>query len=345
MRYRRMGHSDLSLSEVGFGCGGNAGTMIRGSFEEQRRIVARALELGINYFDTAPDYGAGVAEENLGRVLKALKARPVITSKVEVRQEDRGAIADHVVRSAEASLKRLGIDCLDILQIHNGPTLEPVPMAGKYYAQLPLDDFVRPGGAIEGLQRILQDGKARYVGFICRGNDGTAVRRLLDTGGFHMINVAYNLLNPTAGAARPPGLAIERDFDRALDAARDSGVGTAIYSALAGGFLTDDSVRGENRHPLARAVDPAAEKARRGREQAAKLLFLARDSGISLAQAAYRFVLAHPGVTTVLGGFSAMQQLEELAAVSGAGPFAADLLARLEQVWSSNFADDARRQR
>jgi aryl-alcohol dehydrogenase-like predicted oxidoreductase len=344
MRYRRMGHSDLRISEIGFGCGGNAGLMIRGSFAQQQRIVARALELGINYFDTAPDYGDGVAEENLGRVLKALKARPVIASKVEVRQGDRGAIADHVVRSTEDSLKRLGVDCLDVLQIHNGPTFEKVPMAGQYYAQLPLDDFLRPGGAIEGLQRIVRDGKARHVGFICRGNDGLAVRRLLDTGIFRMINLAYNLLNPTAGAAPPPGLALSRDFDRVLDAARDSGVGTAIYSALAGGFLTDDSVTGESRHPLARAVDPAAETARRGREQAAQLLFLARDSGISLAQAAYRFVLAHSGVTTVLGGFSSIDQLEELVAVSGAGPFPPDQLARLGQVWGRNFTAPARGQ-
>src|SRR5207245_5703707 len=67
-----------------------------------------AVELGINYFDNAPDYGNGVAEENLGRVLKELKLRPVITSKVEVRHTDLGDIAGHVVRSTEESLERLG---------------------------------------------------------------------------------------------------------------------------------------------------------------------------------------------------------------------------------------------
>src|SRR5207245_10260545 len=82
--------------------------MVRGSPAEQRRVVARAVELGINYFDNAPDYGNGVAEENLGRVLKELKLRPVITSKVEVRHTDLGDIAGHVVRSTEESLERLG---------------------------------------------------------------------------------------------------------------------------------------------------------------------------------------------------------------------------------------------
>src|SRR4051812_18639830 len=119
MERRRLANTDLSLSEIGFGCGGNAGLMVRGSAQEQQRIIGRALELGINYFDNAPDYGDGVAEENLGRALKALKSHPVITSKVEVREADLDDIAGHVVRSAEQSLTRLGIDCLDILQIHN----------------------------------------------------------------------------------------------------------------------------------------------------------------------------------------------------------------------------------
>ena len=75
MEYRRVGNTELRVSEIGFGCGGNAGLMVRGSHDEQQRVVARAVELGMNYFDNAPDYGDGVAEENLGRVLQALKLR------------------------------------------------------------------------------------------------------------------------------------------------------------------------------------------------------------------------------------------------------------------------------
>ncbi len=187
MEYRQVGNTELRVSEIGFGCGGNAGLMVRGSHEEQRRVVARAIELGINYFDNAPDYGNGVAEENLGRVLKELKLRPVITSKVEVRQVDLGDIAGHVVRSTEESLKRLGVDYLDILQIHNGPAPSPPRLEGRVYTQLWIEDYLRPGGALEGLQRVLRDGKARYLGFICRGNDGYQVRQLLDTNLFRMI--------------------------------------------------------------------------------------------------------------------------------------------------------------
>ena len=66
MQYRKVGASDLVVSEIAFGCGGNAGLMVRGSDAERLPVVARALELGITYFDNAPDYGNGAAETNLG---------------------------------------------------------------------------------------------------------------------------------------------------------------------------------------------------------------------------------------------------------------------------------------
>ncbi len=337
MEYRQVGNTELRVSEIGFGCGGNAGLMVRGSPDEQRRVVTRAVELGINYFDNAPDYGDGAAEENLGRVLKALKIRPMITSKVEVRQADLGDIAGHVVRSTEESLRRLGVDDVDILQIHNGPALAPPRLEGRTYTQLWIDDYLRPGGALDGLQRVLRDGKARYVGFICRGNDGDQVRQLLDTNVFHMINVPYTLLNPTAGRVKPRGLQVDRDFGGVIHDAYLRGVGTAIYSPLAGGLLTGPVVAGDGRHPLAGPRDTASEAYGRDLEIARSLRFLMQQGTQTLSQAAIRFILMHQGVTVVLGGFSEMAQLEEIAAVSGSGPLAPELMARVEMVWRANF--------
>jgi len=337
MEYRRVGNTELRISEIGFGCGGNAGLMVRGSPAEQRRVVARAGELGINYFDNAPDYGNGLAEENLGRVLKELQIRPVLTSKVEVRHTDLGDIAGHVVRSTEASLKRLGIDALDILQIHNGPAPSPPALHGRAYTQLWIDDYLRPGGALEGLQRVLQAGKARHIGFICRGNDADQVRQLLDLNVFRLINVPYTLLNPTAGMAKPEGLEVDRDFGGVIDYAHAHEVGTAIYSPLAGGFLADAIVAGDARHPLAGPRNSASEAYRRILEMSRGLSFLRREGLHTLAQASVRFILMHPGVTVVLGGFSAMDHLEEIVPVSGAGPLTPELMARVEAVWRANF--------
>ncbi|BAN27271.1 aldo/keto reductase [Caballeronia insecticola] len=337
MKYRSIGRTDLKVSEIGFGCGGNAGLMVRGSFDEQLRVVEAALEAGINYFDVAPDYIS--AEANLGRVLHELRARPLLNSKVEIREENLDDIAAHVVRSAEASLKTLGVDCLDVLQIHNAPVCGSRSPVGRDYHTLGVRHFLGPRGALEGLRRLLDAGKVRYIGFVCRGNDAPYVRELLATGMFSVLNVPYTLLNPSAGMVLPANLAVDKDGGAILDDARKADAGTAIYSVLARGFLSDQSVAGEAHHPLARETSANAADATTMRERAARVSFLARESGITLAQAAFRFVLAHPGVTTALGGFSSMEQLKELCAVSGMGPFPHDLNARLERVWQSNFAE------
>src|SRR5262245_39336706 len=150
MKTRRIGVTDLVVSQIGFGCGGNAGLMVRGTASEQERAVARALERGITYFDNSPDYGDGLGEDNLGRALQELGARPVINTKVEIRGENLGDIAGHVVRSVEASLKRLRLDAVDIVQIHNGPVATRPDLQGRNYKTLWLEDYLRPGGAIDG---------------------------------------------------------------------------------------------------------------------------------------------------------------------------------------------------
>ena len=334
MRYRRVGASDLTVSEVAFGCGGNAGLMVRAERREQVRVIARALDLGVTYFDNAPDYGNGAAERNLGLALREIGARPIINSKVEIRAADLTDIAGHVVRSVEESLTRLQVDALDMLQIHNGPSMEPPRLEGAVYRQLWLEDFLRPGGACEGVERLRKAGKIRHAGFICRGDDAQAVCALLDTGLFSLINVPYTLLNPTAGMARPPAMRV-KDFGDVIGAAQQRGASAAIYSPLAGGFLTDDFLRGAARHPLARAADPAA--AERAIHQVAALAFLT-EGGDSLATATYRFILSHPGVACVLGGFSSLDQLGELAKAPDLGPLAPQVMARLEALWATGFA-------
>jgi aryl-alcohol dehydrogenase-like predicted oxidoreductase len=338
VRYRQIGSSDLIVSEIGFGCGGNAGLMVRGRPAEQLPIVARALELGVTYFDNAPDYGDGIAETNLGLALKTLGARPVLNTKVEIRAENLGDVAGHVVRSAEASLRRLGVDHVDVFQVHNGPSCVDPKLTGRKYSQLWLDHFLRPGGALDGIERLRRAGKIRYAGFICRGNDGDEVRRLLDTGVFRLINAPYTLFNPTAGRRKPAGLSVDRDYGDVIGAAHERGAAAAIYSPLASGFLTDDSVAGIGRNPLARAYDLETPAALRLRQMARALTFLSRETGCTLAQAAFRFVLMHDGVATALGGVSTREQLEEIAAVSGVAPFSPAQMSRLDALWRADFA-------
>lgn len=344
MQYRTIGNTDLRVSEIGFGCGGAAGLMVRGTHEERVKVIDRALELGINYFDEAPDYGyPGASEINLGKVLHEIGVRPLICSKIEVRLHNLDDIAGYVERSLNASLERLGVDYVDMLMIHNGPVwdhpkMDSRPDGGGYYSTLWIGDYFKDGGALAGLERVLRAGKTRYLGFICRGNDGAPVRALLDTGLFTMINVTTHLLNPTGTMPKPLGLSVGADFGDVITYAEQKGAAGVIYSPLAGGILTDNAIKGGPPHPLVAGgprtnPSPAAV---RNVENAKKLAFLSRP-GRSLAQAGTIFNLMFSGVGISLGGFSDMAQLEEVAACSGAPGLTPEEMARVENLWRSNF--------
>ncbi len=345
MNYREVGDTGIRVSQIGFGCGGNAGLMVRGTRKQQRDAIERALELGINYFDQAPDYGNGVSETNLGGVLRELGVRPHITTKVEVRAHNLDDIAGHVTRSLDESLKRLRADFVDFLQIHNGPVVNRPELSGRSYSRLWIEDYLRPGGALQGLQSAQQSGKVRHIGFITRGNDAPAAERLIDTGAFRLINVSVNLLNPSA-AIKPSSLRVDQDYGGILSYAAAHGVGAAIYSPLAGGALTDGAAGGGPAHPLARG--PRSEEAGEILSRRAKALsFLSKTldpsaaEKHSLSEAAIRFVLSLEGVSTVLGGFSDTKQVEEVSACSGRGALSRENMARIEMAWRANFAMDS----
>ncbi len=336
MKTRHIGATDLVVSQIGFGCGGNAGLMVRGTAAEHECVVGRALDSGITYFDSAPDYGDGLGEENLGRSLQALGARPVINTKVEIRAENIGDIADHIVRSVEGSLKRLRVDAIEILQIHNGPVSARPDLQGRDYKTLWLEDYFRPGGAIDGVRRILESGKTRYVGFISRGSDAIEVRELLKTGLFHLVNVSFTLLNPTAGHPKPNKLAIDQDYDNVIGLAQAAGVGTAIFSPLAGGILTNAVISGQHTHVLARSKDVKALEANGALPLARRFQALAVEHGMSIVQLAYGFILSHPGVSTVVGGFSAIEQLDDtIAAVAEMEPLPKEMMDEINQIWAA----------
>src|SRR6185436_12960296 len=180
----------------------------------------------------------------------------------------------HIERSVDASLQRLQVDQVDVIQIHNGPVAQRPNLQGRAYNILAIEDYLRSGGAIEGLDRILKAGKTRHVGFICRGNDGPEVKQLIDTGRFQLINLVYTLLNPTASMGGAASKATP-DFGGVIEYAQAHGVGVAVYSPLAGGTLTDHGLAGGGPHRLSQrgggaATGPFAEARARAREQAAK---------------------------------------------------------------------------
>ncbi|HEY0582424.1 MAG TPA: aldo/keto reductase [Chloroflexota bacterium] len=337
MQYRQVGDTDLRLPEIGFGTGDNAGLLVLADGDQRRAAVKRALELGINYFDTSPDYGKGRSEVHLGDALRELGQTAVISTKVEIMPEHLGMIAEHVEESVLASLFRLGLSSVDVVEIHN-PVAAQHRTSVRRWTPVTVADVLGAGGALEALKRLRDQGKVRYFGFACESAEPDAVKELLDTREFHLINVWFNLLNPTAGVRAPAGLSVGRDYGEIINHAHQRGVGVAVIRPLASGALTRQAQGIEGRHPLASSVHMSMDMEAYFGEvrKASAFNFLVRDDR-SLSQAAYRFLLQHPGVTTVVSGPSDLEQLEEVAAWSNTPPLSEQELERMAEVWRTNF--------
>src|SRR5436853_682534 len=116
MQTRKLGRTGLDVSVLTFGCGAVGGLMTRGAHADQERAVSRALEAGVNHFDTAPSYGDGASEDNLGRVLGILKPNVIVSTKVRLPAERRD-IGAAIAASLDTSLKRLGRGHVDVFQL------------------------------------------------------------------------------------------------------------------------------------------------------------------------------------------------------------------------------------
>ncbi len=237
MQTRPLGRTGLTVSVLGFGCGAVGGLMVRGAPADQERAVARAVEAGITYFDTAPLYGNGASETNLGRVLRALKPDVVVGTKVRLKDTDKSDIAGAVDASLEASLRRLGRDHVDLFQLHNPISTEDEPESIS--ARMVLDQVV------PAFERLRAQGKTRFFGITAIG-DTDALHQVVDAGVLHTAQVPYNLLNPSIGGDMPAGFPAQ-DYRDLLSAMSKAGMGAIGIRVLAGGALSGDA----ERHPIA----------------------------------------------------------------------------------------------
>jgi aryl-alcohol dehydrogenase-like predicted oxidoreductase len=321
---RSLGKTGLTVSALGFGCGNVGGLIIRGTPAERERGVGRAMELGVNYFDTAPSYGDGESERNLGQVLKALRARVYVGTKFRLDARDLADIPAAIGRSLDASLRRLGMERVDLLQLHN--RIEPARGAGA----LSLADVL--GEVVPTVQKLRQQGKVGFCGITALG-ETAALHRALDSGALDTAQVCYNLLNPSAGVTVPPGFPAQ-DFAGLLARARQRNMGVIVIRALAAGALSGV----ETRHPVAvPSVDPIATAPdyRTDVARAQLLGALVREGhASSLIEASLRLAVGSDAVSTVLVGYSSIEHLEEAAAAVNKGPLPRPALDRLASLWS-----------
>jgi aryl-alcohol dehydrogenase-like predicted oxidoreductase len=345
MKYRELGKTGIQVSEIGFGCGPSSGLIVYGSREERRTTLARALDLGVTLYDTAPMYGNLHSEENLGETLKDLGVRPLIGTKVSVAGEDLNDVAGAVRRSLDESLKRLRVDTVDILYLHqtllDRPAPPPRPPAVTYsstgdeylgpsYGGLTADQVLGPGGVADAFQELKKEGKVRSIGVSIYIGDIGAIRRVIDSGRFDCAQIYYNILNPTAAIPPPAGFQ-GPDRGQTIPMAASQGMGVAVIRPLELGALTGR----DERHPQG-IVEQGPEYERNYR-RAEALEFLATEGNQTLAQASLRYALSTPGISTVLVGFTNIRQIEEAAAASDRGPLSPEDLERINTLYQNDF--------
>jgi len=332
MEKRVYGRTGMRLSALGFGCGAVGGLMVRGDPRDQEHAVARAIEAGVNYFDTAVQYGDGESEKNLGRVLQSLKpAGAVVGTKVRLPAADVRRIGEAIAQSLDASLVRLQLDRVDIFHLHNsitegggGPALS---------VRQVLDEVV------PAFERLRQQGKIRFLGLTAVG-DTAALHQVVDSGKFDSAQVVYNMLNPSAAGALPANYPAQ-DYGRLLDRTTAAGTGVIGIRVLAGGALSGSAAR----HPIASpppapigsAMSYDADVARARRLQP----LVTEGFAENLAEAATRFALSQPALGTILVGIATPEQFEGALKAVAKGPLPAAALDRLAGL-QQGFAGEAR---
>jgi aryl-alcohol dehydrogenase-like predicted oxidoreductase len=326
MDQNALGTTGLTVSAMGFGCGAVGGLMVRGEPSDQERAVARAIELGITYFDTAPSYGDGASETNFGRVLRTLRPEEiVIGTKFHVKPGDPAAIEAEIAASLEDSLRRLGREQVDLLQLHSR-------IGG------PGADALAPKTVIEhvipALLRLRQQGKIRFAGITAIGATD-ALHEVIGTPGLSTAQVPYNLLTPTAGRAVPAGYPAH-DFGNLLEKMHTTGTGTgtgaiAIRVLAAGALSASDA-----RHPIAaRNVAPIgsgpdyATDVRRAKSFEALLDEAGAQDVVELA---IRYVISHPAISTAMVGLATLGELETAAGAASKGKLPAAVLHRIAAI-------------
>lgn len=319
MAYRRVGRSGLRLPVVSLGLWHNFGGHDR--FENARAIVRRAFDRGITHFDLANNYGPppGAAEEAFGRLLatdlKPYRDELIISTKAGYSMwpgpYGDGGSRKYLVASLDQSLKRMGLDYVDIFYHHR-----PDP-------ETPLEETM---GALDA---IVRSGKALYVGISNYGPEET--RRAAE--------IMERLGTPLV-IHQPRYSMFDRRIEEnaLLDVLEELGIGAVVYSPLEQGILTDRYLNGIPQDSRAAGASPFLNESHVTPERIArvkKLRELAQERGQTVAQLALAWALRDGRVTSVLIGASRPEQIDDNAGIVGRLDFTEDELRRIEEILRS----------
>jgi aryl-alcohol dehydrogenase-like predicted oxidoreductase len=297
MEYRQLGRSGLRVSTItlgtmGFGGSGWAAAVGQIDVEGARRQIGLARDAGVNLFDTADVYSSGTSEEILGRALGASRDEVLVATKVRMPMgegpNDAGLSRHHIIRGAEASLRRLGTDYIDLYQVH------------EWDGQTPLEE------TLHALDHLVQSGKVRYIG--CSNYAAWQLTKALWTSEregvsrFISQQVYYSLQ--------------ARDIENELvPLSVDQGLGILVWSPIAGGLLSGKYRRGvdapEGSRHLGEWSEPPVHDEDKLYDTIEELVAIGADRGVSAAQVALAYTMAKPGVTSLIVGARTEEQLAD----------------------------------
>lgn len=319
MLLRPLGNTGLRVSAVSFGCGPVSGLMTGEDRGRRLETVRAALDAGVNWFDTAATYGGGSSETNLGDALRTLDAvdRAHVATKVRLMPEDLDDIAAAVRRSFAESLRRLGLPRVTLLQLHNSLTRR----RGDLHTSIAPDDVLRPGGVLETFEALRDEGLVEHLGLTGLG-DADSLREAIDSGRFATLQIEHNLLNPSAGRAVPREFA-ENDYGHLFADCRRHGMGAFAIRVYAGGALAGQQ---PSAHTLTTKFFPL--DLYRRDQQRTEELRERLPAAMPIREAAVRFVLSDPRVTSALIGFGSPAEVEEAARHAAAGPLPEEVLRK-----------------
>ena len=305
MEYRRLGRSDLVVSEIALGSWLTYGGGVPRARAEA--CVARALDLGVNFLDTANVYAGGAAEELLGAVLAGRpRGSYVLATKAffPMPSGDRGLSAVQIRKQLEASLRRLRVDHVDLYQCH------------RYDPETPLEE------TMAALTEAVRQGKVRYLGF----SEWTAAQ----------IRAALSLPGERFVSSQPQYSLLERGPEaEVFPLCAREGIGQIVWSPLRQGVLTGKYGPGRPPPPDSRAASASMGTFIQKRMDDATLAKVERlrpvaaDLGLTLAQLALAWVLRRPEVSSAIIGATRPEQVEENTGASGV-KLPPDALARIE---------------
>ncbi len=323
MKHRSFGSSGIKVSEVIFGAGAVGGILIHQDDATKREAVRRAIAGGINWIDTAAQYGNGKSEEALGWLLPEAGATPYLSTKFGLDVDNLQDIPAQIEERLMASLARLKRSSVDLLQLHNRIGSKP---GGRV---MTVEQILGRNGVADGLERLREKGLIGHMGITAIG-ETASVCEVIRSRRFDSAQVYYNLLNPSAGRSMPEAWT-GQNLGGIIEACRSNNVAVMAIRIFAAGVIATDERTG--RESVLIADTSVAEDQRK-----TKAVFDAIGSGQGTrAQVALRFVLSNPDVSCAVIGSAELQHIDEALQAAGMGPLPPDVLARLNTLYESDF--------